>query len=191
MNLDYAQVLDGCKHGDAKSQEALYKEFSPLMLGIGMRYLHSRDDAQDLLHDAFIKVLTNIKQVNDPAQLKAWMYRVMFNTVMDHFRNDRHLMVYGEDDNLEQLSGVSENATGDEAGMDLDVYEMPAVMEAIDSLPASFRAVFNMRAVEEMEFADIARTLNITEQTARAHLSKARSLLRRYIEEKTKKRIIS
>ena len=68
---------------------------------------------------------------------------------------------------------------------------MPAVREAIDSLPASFRAVFNMRAVEEMEFADIARTLNITEQTARAHLSKARSLLRRYIEEKTKKRIIS
>ena len=187
MNLDYAQVLDACKRGDAKAQEALYKEFAPTMLGIGMRYLKSRDDAQDLLHDAFIKVLTSIKQVKDPAMLKAWMYRVMFNTVMDYFREKNHLVYYADD----SLERISDDTEVDDSGMDTDRYEMAEIMEAINSLQPCYRTVFNMREVEEMEYEDIARELGITEMTARSHLSYARRLLRRYFEEKTNKRNIS
>lgn len=187
MNIDYAQVLDGCKRGDTKAQEALYKEFSPSMFGVAMRYLTSREDAQDLLHDAFIKILTSIKKVNDPETLPAWMNRVMFNTVMDFFRNNRKMFVYG----MEGLEWIEDEDAYKDQEMDLDDFSMDEIMAAIATLRPSFRAVFNMREVEGMKYADIARNLGISEQTARAHHSKAAAILRKQLEQKTIKRNIS
>jgi len=187
MNLDYAQVLEACQRGDSQAQEALYKEFAPVLLGMGMRYLHSREDAQDLLHDAFVKILTNIKSVKNPAVLKAWIYRIMYNRIMDHFR-ERRMLVYLDGENLEWHS---DRNTAQEAALDMDRYKVEDVMEALKALPVSYRTVFNMREVEDMEYEDIAKELNITEQTARAHLSYARRLLRQYFEEKTNKQEIS
>ena len=183
MNLDYAQVLEACRHGDAKAQETLYKEFAPCLLGMGMRYLHSREDAEDLLHDAFIKILTNIKNVKDPTVLRAWIYRIMYNRIMDYFREER-MLVYLDEEKLERHSDWN---TAMEAALDMDRYKEEDIMEALRTLPVSYRTVFNMREVEDMEYEDIAKELNITEQTARSHLSYARRRLRQYFEGKTNK----
>ena len=188
MTLDNAQVLDACKRGDPKAQEELYKAFAPALLGVGMRYLHSRDDAQDLLHDAFIKILTNIKQVQKPEALGAWMNRIMVSTVVGYFRRN-NLVVYCEDDSLERLADKTDADTTEiveekeqNKDLDMDQYDIKFVMKAIDRLQPRYRAVFNMRAVEEMEYADIARELGIAEVTARSHYSYARRILRQFLD---------
>lgn len=183
MVFDNAQVLEACQRGDTQAQEALYKEFSPAMFGIAMRYLSSREDAQDLLHDAFIKALTNIGRLSDPQMLPAWMYRIMFNTVMDFLRNKRKMLFC----DIEEYREIRDESNH----MDMDGYDMDDIMEAMGTLRPSFRTVFNMREVEEMEYADIARELGISEQTARAHHSKAARDLRQYLEERTRKHNIS
>lgn len=178
MKVDYAQILDACKDNDREAQRVLYEEFSPLLLGIGIRYLGSRDCAQDLLHDAFIRIYTTIHQVKNPEKLRSWMCRVMVSTVVDFFRNNRHLE-YWEDGHLEDE--LDRRNAADET-FDTDNYSLPNILNAIESLPPAYRTVFNMRAIDEMEFADIAKALGIAEVTARTNLIRARNLLRKYLE---------
>lgn len=174
MKVDYAQVMEACKRNDPEAQRILYEEFSPLMLGIGVRYLHSRDEAQDLLHDAFIKIFERIREVKDPAKLRYWMCRVMATTVFDYFRHNRQVL-YVDDRYLQANEEAQEP-------MDVDSYDLATILEAIGRLPDSYRAVFNMREVDGMEFADIAQALGIKEVTVRTNLIRARKILRQELE---------
>lgn len=177
MKVDYAQVLKACKNHDRDAQRVLYEEFSPLLLGIGIRYLGSRDEAQDLLHDAFIKIFTQIDRVKQPEKLRAWMCRVMVSTVVDYLRGKRQL-VYWDDAQLEERQDVVETA---DENFDSDAYALPDILRAIQELPDAYRTVFNMRVVEEMEFADIAKALGIAEVTVRSNLTRARNILRKQL----------
>ncbi len=170
MKVDYAQVLEACKRNDTDAQRILYEEFSPSMLGIGIRYLKSRDEAQDLLHDAFIKVFEKIKEVKNPAALPAWMHRVMVTTILSYLRESKALM-YVDTDTLQDAEQYR-------MPLDTDGYELDTILEAISTLPDAYRAVFNMREVDGMEFADIAKALGIKEVTVRTNLIRARKLLR-------------
>ena len=60
MNAKIEQIVDACKRKEPMAQKRLYDDFASKMLGLCMRYTHSHDEAQDLLHDGFIKIFETI-----------------------------------------------------------------------------------------------------------------------------------
>ena len=60
--MDKRQLVDGCKRGDSASVEALYRSYSGKLMGICRHYVDSQEVAEDLLHDAFIVILSSTKQ---------------------------------------------------------------------------------------------------------------------------------
>ena len=95
------EIYEGCRRGDATARRELYTCFSGTMLAIGIRYLADRDEAEDLLHDVFVNVLTNFHKFSYKGEgsLRAWMKRVMVNAALDRLRHSRrgarHLPVAG------------------------------------------------------------------------------------------------
>lgn len=86
------EIYEGCKRGDATARRELYTCFSGTMLAIGIRYLADRDEAEDLLHDVFVNVLTNFHKFSYKGEgsLRAWMKRVMVNAALDRLRRNKH-----------------------------------------------------------------------------------------------------
>ena len=158
----------------------LYDELAPAMLGVCMRYTHSRDEAQDLLHDGFIKAFETIGKLRDPEMVEVWLRRIMVSVSVDYVvRNNK--LVYCD---MERVADERNLTTEEELDLDSMDEKVDQIVAILQSLPNHYRIVFNMRAVEEMEFAEIAAKLNMPEATVRNYMARARNMIKNKINEK-------
>lgn len=86
--LDSAQkgLLDLCMAGDRAAQETFYKKYYGKMMSMCMRYVRNRDDAMEILNTGFLKVFKNLGNYQYNGPLEAWIYRIIYNSVIDAVR---------------------------------------------------------------------------------------------------------
>ena len=173
MITDKQKLVAGCQRKDPEAMKQLYVEMAPMLLGVCMRYTRSRDEAQDLLHDGFIKVYENIGRLENPFALWTWMYKIMVNLSIDYVTR-RNTVLYGDMEEVFEQEGIY-----DEKELDLDgtTNRADELVEALQSLPDRYRVAFNMRAVEEMEYDEIAAQLHLPETTVRSQVSRAKQMI--------------
>jgi RNA polymerase sigma-70 factor (ECF subfamily) len=175
MKTEMEIIVTGCQRGLSTAQKMLYDRFAPMMLGVCMRYTHSRDEAQDLLHDGFIKAFESIGRLQNANSVESWLYKIMVNVSINYVTRNRQIQ-YTDMATLENQEDLV--ASMDETPIENDHYTMDQIVRAIQELPEQFRVVFNMHEVEEMEYSEIAEQLGIQESTVRSHFSRARRMLR-------------
>ena len=72
MDRDLKDIVAGCKAGSHSSYEALHKRFYRALLGIALRYGRSRDDAEDIVQETFIKVFEKINTYREDGPFESW-----------------------------------------------------------------------------------------------------------------------
>lgn len=174
MKNDIECIVAACQRKESDAQKRLYDEYAPKMLGVCRRYCHSRDEAQDLLHDGFVKIFEKINQLEDPNALYSWMTTVMVNVCINYLQ--RNKLVFFDSGDMEELIVADHD---DDEALDTDGYDVRRVLEAMNKLPYFYRIVFNMHEVEGLTFMEIAEILEIPEITARSYAHRARQILRR------------
>ncbi len=173
------ELVRGCKNGDRLSQKRLYEQFYGRMMGVCLRYASNRDEAAEILNKGFLKVFNTIKNY-DPqiGRLDSWIYKIMMNTAIDHFRSEfRHRNNVVE---IEQAYYV-----GDQSDV-LHHISAEEIIGLIQKLTPGYRTVFNMYVMEGMSHGEIAKELGISEGTAKSNLAKARKKLQLMIDEMNK-----
>lgn len=169
---------------DPGAIEALYDRHASLLLGVCLRYCGNRDDAEDILHDAFIKIIQKIHTFRERSEgsLEAWMRRVVVNTALNFLRSRvKERMFTDLDPALVAAEQEAEEETGAERfPADTD---RETIMALICSLPPGYRTVFNLFVFEEYGHREIAEMLGCTENTSKSQLSKARAMLRKKLTE--------
>lgn len=168
------QLLDDLRKNSAKARSRLYHLYAKKLLGICMRYTKNRYEAEDVLHDAFLKIYTKIDQFTGDGSFEGWLKRITTNTAIQFLR-DRSKELKTMD--IEEYEGdVSEDL---EIGLpDLSPSQL---MELIQKLPNGYRLVFNMYVFEQMSHNDISEQLNISVGTSKSQLSRAKLFLRNEI----------
>ncbi len=165
-------IIDGCKKGDGRSQEALYRLVAPAMYGLCLRYAGNKDDANDIMQDGFIKVFRKIDQFTGKGSLEGWIRRIIVNTALEKFRSqiETERIDYQVNSRIE-LSGTEtiENITADE------------IVAIVGTLTPRYRMVFNLYAIEGYSHREIAEMMGITEGTSKSNLSRARIILQEKI----------
>lgn len=168
MSTDYAQIIDGCRHRNARAQRALYDEVAPMAMGICMRYTRGRDDAQDMLQEGMVKVFERIGRLNDPARLKSWVARIMVRTCIDHLKQRRWMTLPDGD-------------IPEEPSFTIDPFEAETVVAALQTLPPQQRAVFNMCEVDGYQQSEVAEQLGCSQNNVRVLLCRAKDSLRKQL----------
>ncbi|MDB4921386.1 RNA polymerase sigma factor [Mucilaginibacter sp.] len=163
------EIIGKCKTGSLKYQELLYKQFYGYAMGIGLRYSISRDDALEVVNDAFIKVFNNIKSYNSDRPFKAWLRTIIVNTAIDRRRKDLKFQLHVEIDNATPI-GTSINAVEN-----LNVQD---ILKLMQRLPAMQLTVFNLYEIDGYSHDEIAKLLTIPESSSRVYLSRAKEKLR-------------
>ena len=176
------QLLKGCQKRDDAFRNETYKTWAPYMKGVCIRYVANSELAEDIMHEAFIKVFQNVDKViwKGEGTFKAWMVRIMVNNCIDYLKQAKRLVnvaienaedianEYEESDDETSLFGmVKKQGIGKEE-----------LMEMLESLPESNRLVFNLYAIEQMKHKEIAEILGIAEEASRARLKRARIQLK-------------
>ena len=87
-----AIMLKGCKENNAQAQEYLYSLYSPKMLGVCFRYAKNKEDAEDMMQEAFIKVFGQIHQYRGEGSLEGWVRRIMVHTCINMLKKNRKFM---------------------------------------------------------------------------------------------------
>ena len=172
MNTDnyLTQIYEGCLRNERKYQEILYKLLSPRMLAVCMRYAKDKDEAQDILQEGFVKLFTNLHTYRGEGSLEGWMRRIMVYSAISRYRKARTMVLvddFGEDGNM--LAGKSYNA---------NMLEAEDILKMIQQLPQTYRAVFNMYAIEGYSHKEIGENLGMSELLSRTTLNRARNILK-------------
>jgi RNA polymerase sigma factor (sigma-70 family) len=165
-------LVKGCLKGDRTAQKYLYEMYSPKMYGVCYRYVKDTMLAQDILVTAFMKVFDKISQFKNEGSFEGWIRRIVVNESLSHLRKQRSM--YLETD-LEQAEREPdyENLS--------DHLEAEDLLNMIAELPAGYRIVFNMYAIDGYSHKEIADHLNISEQTSKSQLCRARMYLQRML----------
>lgn len=160
------QLLEAILRQDAKAQRLLYERFARKMFGVCLRYTRSREEAEDYLQDGFLKVFQKLSSFKKEGSLEGWIRRVIVNTCLGHIRQQKL--------SWDELDEINEPA---EAAEVLDKLHASDLLELIRQLPAGFRTVFNLYAIEGYAHQEIASLLGISEGTSKSQFARARRQL--------------
>ncbi len=168
----------------AQTAKELYEKYAPGFLGICLRYCANIPDAEDVLHDGFIKIIKNLHTFKPRAagSFEGWMKRIIVNTALNWLRdrNVERKIIDGDSYHPEAaIADEEENWLEDLAGK----ISPDKVMDMIGSLPLGYRTVFNLYVFESFTHHEIAAELKCSENTSKSQLSKARGMLRTMIKE--------
>ena len=160
------QLIEGCRNGERLAQKELYETYSRKMMGVCLRYVSDRETARDLLQDGFVKVFTSMDSYSGLGSFEGWMRKIFVNCALEYLRKS---------DNTVELVHPDSSAISDMSAVEL--------MKLVQELPAGFRTVFNLFAIEGYSHKEISEMMNITESTSRSQFTRAKQLLQRRIHE--------
>jgi len=171
--LTEKKLIKACLKNDMKAKCILYKEHEQMMFAVCMRYASSKPEAEDMLHDGFIRVLDKLDKYRFEGPLGAWIRRVLVNNCLNYLRSKK---TFEED--IEEVNESKLDYSYDDLDGMLSAKELLAF---IQELPDGYRTVFNMYAIEGYKHKEIAEHLGITENTSKSQLAKARKALQEKI----------
>jgi len=168
-------ILKGCREGKRTAQKQLYEKYVSAMLAICLRYSKSRDEAEDLVQEGFLKIFHNINTYRKHGSLEGWIKRIMINHALNQYKKNRKIP-FAED--VEEIN-ENEIISFDEEVENIEPVQPEALLAMIQSLPEGYRMVFNLYVFEGYSHKEIAETMNFSENTSKTQLMKARRQLQK------------
>ena len=167
---DFLRILEGCKKENRNSQRALYEQYYGYGLSISLRYAYNREEAVEILNDAFIKVFSKLHQYDLEQPFKPWFRRILIHSAIDYHRAQHKFPTHIDIDSVIYL-------LDDELPLPV-LSSTEDALPLVQALPPQYRMVFNLYVMEEYDHKEIAAMLGITESTSRANLARAKEKLR-------------
>lgn len=171
-------LIQGCVDRNRTYQTELYNLYASKMLGICLRYSRSREEAEEILQEGFLRVFNYIKNYKGTGSFEGWIKKIMVNCALLQYRNASH---HHPPVLLDPLH--HDKANDADIASNLDAKELLSLIQA---LPAGYRLVFNLHVFEGYKHREIAEALGIAEGTSKSNLSDARAILQRALAAKKK-----
>ena len=182
-----AELLEALRAGREEAFETLVRAHSGRMLSVCRRILRSEEEAKDAVQEAFISAFRAISTFEGTSKLGTWLHRIAVNAslmrlrskkrrpeesideLLPAFKDDGHARIEPRDFSPSALQTVETRETGE------------FVRGCIDRLPDMYRTVLLLRDIEEMETAEAAEVLGVSEGVVKVRLHRARHALRRLL----------
>ncbi len=162
------ELIERCIKGDRLAHQLLFESYAGKMMTVCKRYSNSKNEAEDLLQEGFIRVFKNLNQFQFKGSLEGWIRRIMVHSSIKYITKKVNRIEFSEQNELEDIV-VQENIFSSLSAEDL--------LKMIDSLPKGYKTIFNMYALEGFSHSEIAEELGIKTSTSRSQLVKARKYL--------------
>lgn len=183
-NQDYINRLEydedflvyECCAKNRLAQKFLYESNYERLFLTCFKYCESQAEAEDILHDCFIKIFKIISKFNGQSKLSTWLTRVVINEVLGYLRKKKRLPKKVTIDDSLNVAEITEE--------ELEMHSTKEVLNLIKKLPSGYKEVICLFSIDGYSHREIAEALNIAESSSRSQLSKARKMLREMLKTK-------
>ncbi|MDD7836222.1 RNA polymerase sigma factor [Paenarthrobacter sp. AB444] len=167
--------------GDTAAFEALARRHGPLMRATARRLTGTLADADDVVQESLVQAWNQLDTVRDPAAVKSWLLRIVGTRSIDHLRKRRN---HAALDELENHAGAPYNQRiPDPESTAVNASRIDALKSALQRLPEEQRRCWVLKEFNDLSYEEIALTLNISPDSVRGRLARARIALARTMEE--------
>jgi RNA polymerase sigma-70 factor, ECF subfamily len=182
--LSDSELADAIASGDQDAFRTLMRRYNRLLYRTARSILKDETDAEDALQNAYLLVYRGIGKFRGEAGLSTWLVRVVINESLGSLRKrarSAHIINFEGSDldiavEAEADVNFSHSERPDEVLMRADTRQL--IQAKVDELPLTYRAVFVLRAIEELSVTETAEALQIPEATVRTRFFRARARLR-------------
>ncbi len=175
--MEPQKVLDLVKLNNNDSRRELFENYYRRTYAVVFNILRSRENAEDITQDAFIKAFQNLHQLNDGAKFGAWLTVIASNLARNYLKREKRMIL------TDELPVIDTGASGDDTEAEaLRTLEIERVRKAIRELPPDQYQVIVLQYYHDLKVEEIAGLLKISPGTVKSRLFRARQRLAGYLE---------
>jgi RNA polymerase sigma-70 factor (ECF subfamily) len=179
---DELALVHAAKAGDVSAFEQLVKRYDRNVFRIAQHITQNREDAEDVVQDAFLKAYGNLEQFQENSKFYTWLVRIAVNESLMKLRRRRTDKTVSLDQEIETEEDTMPREVADWSPNPEQLYKQGELKEiltkTINGLPASFRTVFVLRDVEGLSTEETAEALGLSIPAVKSRLLRARLQLR-------------
>jgi len=173
-NIAFDKLISDCLKNDRNAQYMLYEKYSQQTFGVCLRYAKNRTDAEDILQEGFIKIFKYLKDYSRKGSFEGWIRRIMVTTALNFYKKKN---LFNKEVDPES-SYITLPATNEA----LSVMTHNELLVMIRDLPIGYQTVFNLNTIEGYSHKEISKIMNISVNTSKSQLSRAKNSLRNRLE---------
>jgi RNA polymerase sigma-70 factor, ECF subfamily len=191
-NMDELALVDAAKKGDIKAFEELVRRYDRNVFRIAQHITQNREDAEDVVQDAFLKAYGNLAQFQGQSKFYTWLVRIAVNEALMKLRRRRPERTVSLDQDVETDEDTIPREVADWSPNPEQQYNQAELREllqkTIQGLPSGFRTVFVLRDVEGLSTEETAEALGLSIPAVKSRLLRARLQLRERLNKYFKRR---
>lgn len=166
------QVLELLGQGDAFAFTLLYDHYRARIYGVALRFLKSRDHAEEVVQEVFLKVWTKREDMVGLLNFEAYLFTMARNVVFDFLKN-----LAKEVANKKDFTFIVQEVIGADQRLIEQQYSQ-LLHHAVSQLPPQQKQIFRLARIEGLSHQAIADELQISRLTVKAHMAKALQTIR-------------
>ncbi|HNW89348.1 MAG TPA: sigma-70 family RNA polymerase sigma factor [Bacteroidales bacterium] len=177
--MEIAELIDGCKKWHKKAQNELYDKYAGRLFAVCLRYISNRNDAEDVLQESLVKIYKNIDSFSytEDKAFYYWMNRIVVNTALNHIRKNLKNKFDTDINQVENEFSGPDNAAFSQYDEIIEYIGSQKLFQIVQELPDGYRTVFNLYVVENYSHKEISEQLDISVNTSKTQLLRARKML--------------
>ena len=171
-NIDvyiHAPLIEECSKGSSRAQYVLYNQYSKAMYNLAYRILNNREDAEDMLQEAFVDCFRNINSFRFESTFGAWLKKILINKCINHIKKKKI--------DLTLCENLPVNVYEEEEEEEV-VYDTGKIFRGIEKLPDGYRVILTLYLLEGYDHSEISQIMGITESTSKSQFSRAKDKLK-------------
>ena len=170
----HKDIIELSKGGDSKSQYQLYQLYSKAMFNICYRMMSNREEAEDMLQEAFSEAFLKLDSFRYESSFGAWLKRIVINKCINEIKRRKAEVLYYDD--LKQLD--KDDIDDDFVNYEDIQLDVKKVHKAIEQLPEGYRIIFSLYLLEGYDHTEIAQILGISESTSKSQYMRAKNKIK-------------
>ena len=179
---DELKLVRAAKHGDVSAFEQLVKRYDRNVFRIANHITHSREDAEDVVQEAFLKAYSNLEKFQEQSKFYTWLVRIAVNEALMKLRKRRPERFVSLDEDVKTEDDSLPREVADWSPNPEQLYNQEELRDilsrTIQGLPPTFRTVFVLRDVEGLSTEETAEALELSVPAVKSRLLRARLQLR-------------
>ena len=169
----HAPLIEECRKGNSKAQFRLYNQYAKAMYNLAYRILNNREDAEDMLQEAFIECFRNIESFRFESTFGAWLKKIVVNRCINQLKKKKiDVTLY---DTLPSVANDEDEETS---------FDVKEIFKGIEMLPDGYRIILTLYLLEGYDHSEISQILGISESTSKSQYSRAKEKLRNILSKK-------
>lgn len=165
-------LIKKCAKNDREAQSELFRRYKDTLFVLSLKYSRNKVDAEDNLHDTFITIFQKIKTYKNKGSFEGWMKRITIYKAIDSFKARKAIPIEINNDILKDDTVIATSMMN----LNLDI-----LLELIQGLPDQYRLVFNLYQMDGFSHKEVAKMLDISENTSKSNYHRAKVVLRNRI----------